>query len=493
MRCFAADNVFASPIVYDTNAVIDVLNLSDYTTEIENYGTINEIHTNENNLIIYNYGHVGIVYNSGTAYVLQYITNASALNKIVVNKENVDADFEIWIEDAKDGIDFNKLIDVVADADKIVINRSNILIDNLEDWNNWCSGKDVELGELSKLVIKDTKTIDSGEEIKSVTDNGTNIELVNSDKVSKATLTNEGGASVINVEQEPEKSKIIDDKRSDILKEIEISKSDNGLSEALNNAKNMQEVKHIMQSSYHFNPLILMRPVKVLNRFTMTDFLINENELYGRLSASYIGSDTIKSYGLNFDVGGKYYDLYLGTSLHVNRFRYENNFNKFDGISYGIDAKVKKYIYNFWVHGIGSFSFANFKTGKIYNDNHIDKNPFGYYWYGMFDLGYDYAVVPDFVLSPFFGTGLQSYGVMNVSDTNTAVRAGGKIKWSYLTDGIKYEYSGMGGINTDGDVFGKIKVGFISDQDKAGIFVNLDVLDNEDFHYKITLNGKILF
>ena len=41
--------------------------------------------------------------------------------------------------------------------------------------------------------------------------------------------------------------------------------------------------------------------------------------------------------------------------------------------------------------------------------------------------------------------------------------------------------------------FGKIKVGFISDQDKAGIFVNLDVLDNEDFHYKITLNGKILF
>ena len=482
-NCFA-ENVFAE--IY--NAVIDRIDLDNHM-EIENFGTINEIHTNGYNLTVLNHGTIGKIYNYDDAYINQKISNQSMLNKIVI--ENAD-EFVVNVDGVKDGIDLNVLQNITADATSVVINNSSIIIDDFADWRNW--NQDVSLTGVNTLYVRQSNTINSGEPIKFLTDNGTHIVLLDADKTSKVTLSNDTGASSVDVNQDSDVSKLFDDKRKDVLQEIQDSDTNNNLLKELNEAQGMQEVERIMHTSYQFNPIILMRPIKTINQFYLSDFLSDEGLLYGGLSGVYIVSDTTSGFGLNFDIKGKYKDLYLGASLHVNQFQYKNYTNNFKGVSYGADIKIKKYIDKFWIHGIAGLSLVNYKTGTIYHDEQLTRNPFGYSEYVALDTGYDYEFSSDLMFSPFVGFVLQNYRVMKIDDNDTDMRFGGKVKYSFVIDGIRYIYSGMFGATVDSNVFGKIGIGFISEQDKAGVSLDLDVLKNDyDVHYKISLNGKISF
>ena len=64
----------------------------------------------------------------------------------------------------------------------------------------------------------------------------------------------------------------------------------------------------------------------------------------------------------------------------------------------------------------------------------------------------------------------------------------------FVVDGVKYEYSAMAAYGTNGDLMANFKVGFTSVTDEAGMSLNAAVLkDDFDYHYKISLNAKVLF
>lgn len=458
----------------------------DHAMTIYNYDNVDAIYTNDNNLTIINYQTINAVYNTGTSYVLQQIPDNAALNTINMHGNN----FHVQINNVNSA-DVRLVQRIVEGAEEVRITDSSLVIDDFADWRNW--NQTVLLEGTNTLYIKHPETVVSGERIQFIKNNGTKVVLLDSDQLYKVTLRYDSGASFIDITK-TDVSNIFDDERGEILKDLQLSGSNSSLLLALNNAKSMQEINQIMQSSYRFNPSILMRPVSTLNQFYLLDLLNNENSLYGGFSGFYIGSDATDAFGFNLHFGGKYEDWRLSTTLYWNRFYYQKDVNNFDGFSYGGNIKIKRYIDSFWIHGIAGLSFANFKTDTIYHNNMIKRNPFGYSGYGALDIGYDYNIIDDLSIAPFGGVLTQISSVMKSTNTDSTIRFGGNIKYSLATDGLKYEYSGAAGATIVGDLFGNFGVGFVSEQDGAGVSIDLSFLNNDDsFHYKISLNGKILF
>ncbi len=482
--CFAAD-VCALEYHYD----IDSVNLSADTV-IENYAHIDDIYTNANNLQIYNYGNIGVIHNSGAAYVWQYIPDNSALNKI-----NLDGStFRINITNVN-SVDLLTLKNVVFDADGIIdITNSSIVINDFADWRNW--NQDVSLHGTNTLYINNVLTVVSGERILHIHDNSTKVILTDADKLHKVSLKYDSVSDVafIYVARETDYFKVFNDNRGVLLNNLRLSGSDNNLLMALDNAQNMSELNDVMQKSYHFNQSVLMRPVKKLNNFSMMQKLSGIDDVYGGFSGFYAFSDTTNMYGINFDINEKYDDIYFGLNFNLNKFKYVDDMNNFSGFVYGGNIKIKKYINDWWMHALGGLSLAKFNANAIYHDNNIENNPFGYSLYGSLDLGHDYKSSFDLILSPFIGLIASQSNVVDVSDTDINIRGGGNIQYSFVMDNVKYEYSGMVGACVNGDMFGSLKVGFVSQLDNAGMALNFDIYKDEyDINYKFSVNGRILF
>lgn len=481
---YFATDVFADELINGSHDRIDLYD----DTVIINHGIINSIYTNDYNLIISNYNTIYNVYNSGTAYVNQQISDNEALHKINVIGDN----FSVNINNLNQ-VDLTQLKDIVSGADKtIVINDSSIIINNFADWRNW--NQNVSLTGTNTLYIQNPETIISGELLNFVHDNGTKVVLLDSEKLYKAAIRYESGVSFIDITKETDVSKLFDDERNSILADLRASVYNNSLIMLLNNSNSIQEIERILQLSYRFNPSVLMRPIDTLNQFGLIDFLNNYDTIYGGFSGFYVFADTTNAFGLDFNVAGKYEDWYVGTGFNLGRFYYKNDLNDFDGFAYGANIKIKKYIDDFWLHGMVGFRMANFKTDTMYYNNHIKQNPVGYSGYGALDLGYDYALSSDVIFAPFIGGTTTLSWIMKKSDKDVTGRAGGNIKYSFGTDDIKYNCSGLFGISVDGDLFGKTEFGFMSNQDGAGLSVGFDVIKNDDdMYYKINLQGKILF
>ena len=198
MHCFWVMDAVAT--VYSKTDVVNRVDLTGYET-IKNYGTINSIYTNGNNLQIYNYGTVGFVNNAGgISFVHQYIPDNSALHKINVSGGN----FSVDVTNVNQ-VNLIMLKDVVAGAEQVNIANSSIIINDFADWRQW--NQNVLLSGANTLYLVHPETVISGERIQFVQNNGTTVVLLDSDKLYKVSLRHDSGASFIDVTKETDMSK----------------------------------------------------------------------------------------------------------------------------------------------------------------------------------------------------------------------------------------------------------------------------------------------
>ena len=112
----------------------------------------------------------------------------------------------------------------------------------------------------------------------------------------------------------------------------------------------------------------------------------------------------------------------------------------------------------------------------------------------MLDIGYNYKVFEDVTVSPFVGGVFQKLSVLDYDDTNMNMRFGGCAVYNFVVENIKYEYGATVGAVSNGDVFGKLKIGFVSLIDMAGADVAFDMFNDEfGTSYRASMNAKIIF
>jgi hypothetical protein len=442
----------------------------------------------ERNLTVYNSGVISGVITPNGGNVVQVITSPSEMTYINVAGN----DYQVEVQNYNNA----NLSDIQAtNAASFIIKGSSIVMNSFDEWQNW--DQNVTVGENVVLIVIDPNSIQSGQIVShTLTDPaGFNVKVPNMSKMYKTDLRSSGGGLVLYIVRETDYDVIFGEEDGETsLEELRAMNSNDKLLSALDVAQDAAEIERLKNMSYRFNHKILLRPLKTLNGFSLMNSIDEEAERGIGIVPHYVFSDTLSSVGGRIYVGYQHDDLYLYAGLNVDRFDYENSLNKFSGLTYGLDIKAKKHFNNFWLGGMTGVGATNFTANYVSKTDKIKNNPFGLNWYVGMDVGYDFDIAQDVILSPFIGTFYQSFKVTDVSDSESYLRSGANVKYSFVIDGIKYEYALTGAAGTNSTWFADAKVGFVSITDSAGVSVNASMLkDDFDYSYKLALNAKILF
>ena len=393
--------------------------------------------------------------------------------------------------------DFNNLDNISAQS--FLITDSSIVMDNFSDWQ-MCN-ETIELAGNVKLIINNPDSVQSGQVI-NYTQRGTQIfvQIKNLDKMYKPELKVEGGGIVLNIVRETDYNLIFDGvdavetKKNTALEIIRDNHPNDKLLKALDGAKNYEEIKRLENLSYRFNHGILLRPIKMMTKFSLFDLIKSENDYGIGIVPYYIMSDNMDSVGGRLFVGYKNENLYFYAGINLNKFDYGDELNDFSGWVYGLDVQSKQTFDKFWLSEILGFSLAKFKADYISTDGKLKANPVASSWRGDLSAGYDFNMNENIILSPIVGFAYQPYKTADVSETDSYLHFGGDAKYFFVVEGIKYEYAVSAAYTTSGDLWANFKIGFASVVDEVDVALNTGVLkDDFDYHYKISLNTKVLF
>jgi hypothetical protein len=455
-------------------------------TYLHNYGSINgTIDTNGNNLFVYNTGTINGTINGGN--VEQTVDSAAAMTKINV----VGGNYKIKINNAQN-IDFNLINNIDANFE---ITQSSIVVNNISDLNTW--DKNVDLGKNVCLIINNIDSSDSEITIDNINSGKENlsVQLKNTDGLHAVRLENIGGNLVLKIVRATDYNIIYQNKNvaeNSVLEQIRKNNPNDKLINALDNANTIDEINNIKNNSYRYNHSILLRPVKMINNFVLSD-VGHENDGV-IINPFYVFSDTVKDVGANMNVGHLFNNLYLNLGVNINSFSYVDDINDFSGMSYGLDIRAKQKISDLWIDGIAGLSLTKYKADYITKEDVLESDPLGVSGYGKVSVGYDFHLSSGLLLSPFVGTSYEKYSVADVDDSDLDVLGGGNVKYEFEVDGIKYNYAVMGSVTNNEDIYASVEIGFTSVLDGIGASVDASLFKNEyDCYYKLSLKAKVLF
>lgn len=484
-------NSFSGDVDIPENVTITAASASGITmtgpVHLYNRGVIDGmIDAQGNNLFIYNSGTISGGINAVGANVVQNMRSDSEITNIAITGGNVSVEV-----DHCQNATFDKLKNI--NASSFNITESSIVINDFSDWQGWHQGEDiVSLNGNVSLIINNASSVQSGEVIEH-TRSGDSIfvQITDLDRMYKPELVVANGGIVLNIVRETDYEVIFG---TDTLEVIRAKHPNDKLVRALDAANNMVEFNRIKSLSYRYSHDILLRPIKMINKFSLMDGMRQENDSGVGIIPHYILSDKMNSFGGRLYVGYQNSNLYFNAGFSLNNFNYKDNLNDFSGMTYGLDIVAKQTFNKFWLGENLGFALTGFKADYVSSDDKLKSNPWSFSGYGDVVAGYDFEIVKDLYVSPNVGLSYQYYNVADVSDTELYVHGGTDIKYSFVVDGIKYEYALNGSVGTNGELFANIKLGFLSVTDGAGLSLNTSVLkDDFDYHYKFYLNAKVLF
>ncbi len=390
--------------------------------------------------------------------------------------------------------DFNEIKNTVAD--KYDFADSVVIIDNFSDWQNW--NANVEWGSGVHLYVNNMDVSDDGEiinHVKATSFNQPNVTVKDTGNLYKTGLRVQSSSKVfLTSVRETNYKKVFNDSRGTLLENIRQNNPNDKMLSVMDRARNMQEINSVMNSAYHFKPIILMNPVKTVNRSAMLNFLTDEEDIGIGANIDYLGADKFNNFGGHLYIADKYDDSYIKISLNFNRFDYSDDFNDFDGLSYGIDLRAKQYINKIWLDGILGINQTAFNADNVYDNGNILNNPKGMSEYARLSFGYDYTKFDSLILSPFVGFLLQNTDIVGNRDADINLHGGLIGKYKFIMDGIRYEYGAFAATDEKANWNAGANIGFMSLADYAGANFGINMFKDEfGINYKFTIKAKLSF
>ena len=375
------------------------------------------------------------------------------------------------------------------------ISNAHIVMDNFSQWQDW--NANVEIDGVVNLYVNNLDGVENNTIVNHAKGvDSSKLKIIDKSNLYKTNLQRLGEDVYVSIVRETNYEKIFNGSRGKYLENIRSKNPNDKMLLAMDNAKSMNEINSIMNSSYRFNPIILMRPIKTINRADLFNVNTDNFNTGANVRVGYLTSDKIGDMNARFNIGNVYKDLYFNIGVNIDTFVFDDNeFNKFDGFAYGADFEIRKYFDNLWFGGLAGVRRALFKTDDIYSDDNVISNPKGLSEYARINIGYDYNNIDNLKLSPFAGLMFQNVDISGMSDSQVNLMAGTKIKHDFTIDGIKYEY----GLSVAGDEKAKWYVGgdisFVSVADNVGGAIKIDAFKDEfdDINYQISINAKIDF
>lgn len=502
--CLVFDNAHCALI--DSDKYVRNLVLSDNTTLAPGNIIDADNITIERSLYFINNGYVsGDIYicnycqlfiqNRGTYNGSIHAQDGATLIRIVTSHDDmtsmdVDGNLNILIKDAHD-ISLSDILSLNSNIERITIDNSDVILDY-----TFSDDVHLEFELIGNATLRPSgdMSMNDARLLPNIYGDGSVILDINNSDILHGYETYLGPDGLyVRTVRETDYVKIFDDALGNFLNDLRESNPSDKLIKALDNATNMDEIRHIMSKSIRTNPRIIMNPIKTFNRFARVQANNAPNGI--NIAPEYTISDNfyINSTTLNLGLNASR-NFYIGVAGYTGNMEYSDSLNDYIGKLYGANISLQYNNDIIMLRTIAGTTVAKFETPTIFYNNEIHTNPKGRAVYGGADFGIPFHIAKNINITPFIGTNVERAEILNIRENSITTHAGMDIKYSNKPGDIQYDYGFHITTDTNGATDASVNMSWFSEYDNMGGGLSIGMI-KETFatSYKFSLNINMRF
>lgn len=428
----------------------------------------------------------GEIHLGTNAFVTQVITSADDMTDLDIWGDYsvlVRGNGELNLADIKQKAPF---------ANEIILENATIKISNADGVVRLFRRHPPEIKLMGEVTINiDPNTIHDGDIILSGI-SGDGAVLVHAPGLNDlfiATTQAKNGNLYLKIIRETDYFKILDFERGSFMNILRNLAPEDKFVLAMDTAQSRDEMERVMANSVRFNPLNLMRHVRVIDAFELADFQIN-NGLSAKLDGVYMDGCVIPTF--NAAMGLAFGPVEIGVNGRAAVANISDDLNDFAGLTLGGDIRAGLDLKYVWMRSIVGISFSDFDVGPVLGADEMRIDPKGRSVYGATDIGIRIKS-GNFSFMPFVGIEMTKYAIAGFDERNLSIRGGIAVGSTIETDGLRYDVK-LRAMGADGKVVGGMVMGIYSVWDGLGIDVAADIYhDDITPAYRLSVTGKCAF
>lgn len=413
------------------------------------------------------------IQNKGMIFRRIYVGDFANVTQIIKGSDdvsflNIDVPYVVSVDGARD-VNFIDLVRLGQNAGTLVVNNSSIVLSKLDaalydigrDWQTTFRG-------VITLSVQDGFSLTDDVLLIRNVDNKAKfvVDGTSPDRLYSFMAYVENNELHLGAVRETDYFKILRDNRGLVLNAIRDARPDDALLVRLDSARTIGEINSIMSHSIAFNPSLLGRPIRILNKF-MTDGVI-ANDVPGDIGTSgqilYVMADDFDIYGGRADLAVSGADGFsAGVSLYGAFAESDDEINAFSGNMFGGAVYARYQPSVLMLRGMIGGTNGKFEVPYLFDGENMRDNARGVSGYGFVDAGLTLGAI-----TPYIGAESHFEKVLDTKNSETAIRAGVDSKFVRTMDSGQYEYKITMGLNSAGLYNAGIAIGYFSTADAAG-------------------------
>ena len=449
-------------------ATVTIVNQGDFT------GRINV--ASGRTLYIQNSGQMSAdIIASDTARVVQIINSDSDVNFI----GDVNKNFEIVVQnDFADAISLSELAEIANGADSITVTDSALLVDSAIDSGAF---ENLKLHGNTVFYVDNSADLVDGFVLNNIeaSTNGV-VQVLGTDNNSlyRVNAQIRSGSLYVDIVRDTDYAKVLNNGAGLFLNELRAANPNDRLIAAVDRAASVDEINSVLAQSARMTPMLLMDSVRAMDSVMMARLPQRTATL--SVAPLTVVSNNMDAFGVAIDkVYNAGHDFTFGISGYVVSMDYADNFDEYKSALYGGNVHIAYFGDLIFARALAGVTVADFNIGPVFDGHDTVTDPLGLSMYLISDVGVNFDLSSDIVLTPFVRIGADWVKITNATDTDFIIGGGANIMFD-VNGGFDLEYKygatvsadARGTVNADvqmqvaspiDGIGGNISVGFIYD------------------------------
>jgi hypothetical protein len=431
----------------------------------------------------------GVIYGGVGSDITQIIETNSDINKLFVSG----AGFSILVQNTEP-LKLSDIMSISQGVDKIILDNALLIMDTGAGSFPIMRTVQPSIELVGNIIVEIKDMIDGRLIMSNVSGDGTlKVDGTNLDPLYVVETVRHGTNIYLDIYRETDYEKLLKNNIGKFANQLRLLSPDNLTIRAMDNAENMNQINSVINDSVIFNPINLIKPIKLFNRMRINNFNpFTKTDTFG-IDALYIKSSEVDLYSGIGTITGQIKDVNISASVVGGGFTSNDEINEFSGNFYGGNIRAVYDDKTVWMDAGVGFVISGFNVDVIFDGDGASSNPDGLAGYGMIDVGlkYDYG---NYYISPFIGTMGEYAKVLHQSEFNLGIHTGAYSGYKILENGIETDYNLFVKIRSNNIQTIGARIKFWSVADSAGGGFSYGLLHDEmGLSHKLSLNFNFMF
>lgn len=439
------------------------------------------------------------IQNSGEVYGRIHLGNGSEMTQIVRSTADItfldaDAPYVVLVDGVRD-MEWGDLFAIGMNAGTLVLRDSDVVFSGAAVGARHMAGKTYKiiLDGVVTLRISDAGVVRDGVPLMQNVYGNASVVVggLAPGELYAYVAKIENNDLYVTTVRETDYYKILGDERGRFLNLVRSLSPDDALLRRLDTAKSMDELRYIMSHSVAFNPGLLTRPIRDIDRF-MADGISIDSGAAGVVPRTfYIANSDYDIYGATIDLNAPLRAGFSGgISVYGAMAESDDEINEFSAQVFGGNFHAAYDMGQVRARGVVGATYGDFDVPYVFDAGRIRSNLRAMSIYGAVDAGLAFGI---FV--PYVGAEYHTSRVLNARSVDAGLRAGIDAVGAWHGETGTYKIKIGAGLNSRLDIKAGVAIGFYSPDDMIGGDVALNIIqaDNGGYSGMLSFSVKVEF